>query len=169
MTITVFIISQDIFADIKDGLKLARRIMQEPIKVLVIDDDVTIRTLLEGTLVHKGFKVFSVSNGYDGLDIAKTEGIDVILLDWVMPEMDGMEVLVELKRNSDTMHIPVFMLTGRDDSKDIDLAIGKGAVDYIVKPFNSYEVPEMVQKYLEKFPRTSHTNKHGFFGKIFSH
>jgi DNA-binding response OmpR family regulator len=86
----------------------------------------------------------------------------------MMPEMDGMEVLVELKRNSDTMHIPVFMLTGKDDSKDIDLAISKGAVDYIVKPFNTYQVSEMVQKYLEKTHHGTHTGKQGFLGKIFS-
>ena len=142
--------------------------MQEPTKILVIDDDATIRTLLESTLARKGFKVFCASNGHDGLDIVKTEEIDAILLDWMMPEMDGMEVLVELKRNSDTMHIPVFMLTGKDDSKDIDLAISKGAVDYIVKPFNTYQVPEMVQKYLEKAHRGTHTGKHGFLGKIFA-
>jgi DNA-binding response OmpR family regulator len=143
--------------------------MQKLITVLIIDDDATIRMLLEGTLARKGFKVFSASSGYDGLDIVKTEGIDVILLDWMMPEMDGMEVLAELKRNSDTMHIPVFMLTGKEDSKDIDLAISKGVVDYIVKPFKSYEVPDMVQKYLEKVHHGTHSHKHGFLGRIFAH
>ena len=149
--------------------ELVRNIMQELITVLIIDDDATIRTLLEGTLARKGFKVFCASSGHDGLDIVKTEEIDVIMLDWMMPEMDGMEVLAELKRNSNTMHIPVFMLTGKEDSKDIDLAISKGAVDYIVKPFNTYQVPEMVQKYLEKTHHSTHTGKRGFLGKIFSH
>jgi DNA-binding response OmpR family regulator len=147
--------------------------MQESIAVLVIDDDTMIRKLLESTLAHKGFKVFCASSGLDGLDIAKAEDIDVILLDWMMPEMDGIEVLGELKRDSKTMHIPVFMLTGKEDSKDIDLAISKGAVDYIVKPFNTFQVPDMVQKYLEKYHHGTHTHthtqKHGFFGKLFSH
>jgi len=143
--------------------------MHEPITILVIDDDAVIRTLLQNTLTGRGFKVFTASNSYDGLDIAKTQEIDVILLDWLMPEMDGMEVLQELKRNSNTMHIPVFMLTCKEDSRDIDLAVRKGAVDYIVKPFNTYEVPEMVQKYLEKFHHGIHTRKHGFLGRIFSH
>jgi DNA-binding response OmpR family regulator len=143
--------------------------MQELTKILVIDDDATIRALLEGALSHKGFKVFVASNGYEGLDVVKSEAIDAILLDWMMPEMDGMEVLAELKRNSNTMHIPVFMLTGKEDSKDIDLAISKGAVDYIVKPFKTYEVPETVQKYLEKARCGTHNGKQGFFSKMFSH
>jgi DNA-binding response OmpR family regulator len=143
--------------------------MQKSITVLVIDDDTMIRSLLQNALAGKGFKVFTAAGGLDGLDIAKAEEIDVILLDWMMPEMDGMEVLAELKRNSNTMHIPVFMLTGKEDSKDIELAISKGAVDYIVKPFKSYEVPDMVQKYLEKAHCGTHTGKQGFLGKIFSH
>lgn len=143
--------------------------MQESIKVLVIDDDTMIRKLLESTLARKGFKVFCAASGLDGLDITKAEDIDVILLDWMMPEMDGIEVLGELKRDHKTMHIPVFMLTSKEDSRDIDLAISKGAVDYIVKPFNTFQVPEMVQKYLEKYHHGAHTQKQGFFGKLFSH
>ncbi len=138
--------------------------MQES-TVLVIDDDMVIRTLLKSSLTKKGFNVFCASNGRQGLEIAKNEQIDVILLDWMMPEMDGMEVLAGLKRDSNTMYIPVFMLTCKEDSRDIDLAVKKGAIDYIVKPFNTYEVPEMVQKYLE-----AHSGKkQGFFSKIFSH
>ncbi|MDD5134636.1 MAG: response regulator [Phycisphaerae bacterium] len=142
--------------------------MHKAIKVLVIDDDAMIRKLLESTLSRKGFKVFAAENGLDGIDLAKTENIDVVLLDWMMPEMDGMEVLAELKRNKDTMHIPVFMLTSKEDSKDIDLATSRGAIDYIIKPFNTFEVPEIVQRYLEKVS-LAHAEKQGFFSKIFSH
>lgn len=142
--------------------------MQESITVLVIDDDAMIRSLLQNALASKGFKVFTAGSGYDGLDIAKSEEIDIILLDWMIPEMDGIETLEELKRNSDTMYIPVLMLTSKDDSKDIDFAINKGAIDYIVKPFNAYEVPEIVQKHLEKIHHGTHTRKQGFLGKIFA-
>jgi DNA-binding response OmpR family regulator len=138
--------------------------MQES-TVLVIDDDMVIRTLLQGSLTKKGFNVLCASNGREGLEIAKNEQVDVILLDWMMPEMDGMQVLVELKRDSNTMHIPVFMLTCKEDPRDIDLAVNKGAIDYIVKPFNTYEVPEKVQQFLE----THSGKKQGFFSKIFSH
>ncbi len=141
--------------------------MPKNISVLVIDDDSMIRSLLQNALTSKGFEVFVADGGLDGLDLAKTKKTDVILLDWMMPEMDGIEVLEELKRNGDTMHIPVFMLTSKEDSKDLDLAIRKGAADYIIKPFKDYEVPEMVFKHLE----TVHgkRSKQGFFSKIFSH
>lgn len=142
--------------------------MQKDITVLVIDDDITIRTLLKSTLSNKGFKVFCASSGSDGLKIAKTEEIDVVLLDWMMPEMDGMEVLSEFKRDSNTMYIPVIMLTCKEDSRDIDLAITKGAVDYIVKPFNTFQVPEIVQKHLDKIHGNSGSGKQGFFSKLFS-
>ena len=144
-------------------------IMQESTTVLVIDDDAMIRSLLQNAFVSKGFKVFTAGSGLDGLDIAKAQEIDIILLDWMMPEMDGMETLEELKRNSDTMYIPVLMLTSKDDSKDIDFAINKGAIDYIVKPFNAYEVPEIAQKHLEKIHHGTHTGKQGFLSKLFSH
>jgi DNA-binding response OmpR family regulator len=143
--------------------------MKESITVLVIDDDAMIRSLLQNALASKGFKVFTAGSGLDGLDIAKAQEIDIILLDWMMPEMDGMETLEELKRNSDTMYIPVLMLTSKDDSKDIDFAINKGAIDYIVKPFNAYEVPEIVQKHLEKIHHSTQTSKQGFLSKLFSH
>ncbi|MBU1261022.1 MAG: response regulator [Planctomycetes bacterium] len=142
--------------------------MQKAISVLVIDDDATIRMLLKTSMTKKGFKVVCASNGHDGLDIAKSEEVDVILLDWMMPEMDGMEVLTELKRDSNTMYIPVFMLTSKEDARDIDLATNKGAVDYIVKPFNAFLVPEMVQKHLEKIHHGSAGRKGSFFGKLFS-
>ncbi|OQA00651.1 MAG: Alkaline phosphatase synthesis transcriptional regulatory protein PhoP [Planctomycetes bacterium ADurb.Bin401] len=140
--------------------------MQDKVTILVIDDDITIRTLLNSTLSNKGFNVKSTSRGAEGLKIARSELVDVILLDWLMPEMDGMEVLTELKRDSKTMYIPVVMLTCKEDSKDIDLAITKGAVDYIVKPFNAFQIPDMVQKHLEKINGKS--GKKGFISKLFS-
>ncbi|MCD4830794.1 MAG: response regulator [Anaerohalosphaeraceae bacterium] len=143
--------------------------MSEYITILAIDDDITIRTLIESTLSRKGFKVYTADNGVDGLEVAKNEDIDVILLDWMMPDMDGMQVLAELKRNSNTMFIPVFMLTSKEDSKDLELAISKGAVDYIIKPFNLYEVPSMVTSYLEKNHVAHHAHKDGFLNRLFSH
>ncbi len=142
--------------------------MDEHITILAIDDDITIRTLIESTLSRKGFKVYTADNGADGLDIAKNEDIDVILLDWMMPEMDGMQVLAELKRDSKTMFIPVFMLTSKEDSKDLEMATSRGAVDYIIKPFNLYEVPSMVTSYLEKNHVAHHSHKNGFFSRLFA-
>jgi DNA-binding response OmpR family regulator len=142
--------------------------MQKTITILVIDDDITIRTLLQSTLTNKGFKVISAENGHQGLEIAKTQDIDMILLDWMMPEMDGIEVLTELKHDGDTEDIPVIMLTSKEKTGDVELANSKGAIDYIIKPFKLFEVSEMVQKHLEKINHNLLSRKSGFFGKIFS-
>ena len=132
--------------------------MQKAISVLVIDDDTTIRTLLQTAMSKKGFNVFCASNGRDGLDIARSEEIDVVLLDWMMPEMDGMEVLTELKRDSNTMYIPVFMLTSKEDSRDIELATNKGAVDYIVKPFDPDALLARIRMILRRTVRSLDAN-----------
>ena len=143
--------------------------MQKTITILVIDDDITVRTLLQSTLTNKGFKVIPAENGHKGLELAKTQDdIDIILLDWMMPEMDGIEVLTALKADSDTEHIPVIMLTSKEKGGDVELANSKGAIDYIIKPFKLFEVSEMVQKRLEDINHRSHSRKSGFFGSIFS-
>jgi len=143
--------------------------MNQHISILIIDDDITTRNLLENTLSSHGYNIFSAADGYQGLDIAKHEDIDIILLDWMMPRMDGMQVLTELKHDVKTMFIPVFMLTVKDDSRDIDLAISKGAVDYIIKPFNLNDIPLVVEKYLKKNRITACSHRQGFFGKMFHH
>jgi DNA-binding response OmpR family regulator len=143
--------------------------MQKTVTILVIDDDITIRTLLQSTLTNKGFKVISAENGRKGLELAKAQDdIDIILLDWMMPEMDGIEVLTELKHDRDTEDIPVIMLTSKEKGGDVELANSKGAVDYIIKPFKLFEVSEMVQKHLDRINQSSHSSKSGFFGGIFS-
>ncbi len=142
--------------------------MEKTITVLVIDDHIVIRTLLEDTLTHKGFRGLFATNGRDGLELAKTKNIDIILLDWIMPEMDGIEVLTELKNDNKTRDIPVIMLTSRGSTRDIEYAVGKGAVDYILKPFKPYEVIEMIQKCLGESSHKSTGHKAGFFSKLFT-
>ena len=142
--------------------------MQKTITVLVIDDHIVIRTLLQDTLTNKGFRALFAATGHEGLKLAKTQDIDIILLDWIMPEMDGMEVLAELKNDSNTRDIPVIMLTSRGKACDIEYAAGNCAVDYFVKPFKPYEVSEMIQKHLEKVRNNSTAHKAGFFSKIFT-
>ena len=141
--------------------------MQKTITVLVIDDHIVIRTLLQDTLTNKGFRALFAATGHEGLKLAKTQDIDIILLDWIMPEMDGMEVLAELKNDSNTRDIPVIMLTSRGKACDIEYAAGKGAVDYIVKPFEPHEVTEIIQKHLGEMSCSSAVRNTGFFSKIF--
>ena len=85
--------------------------MNKGISVLVIEDETDIRKILEYNLKLEGFVVYSAANGQTGLKIARTKRPDVILLDWIMPKMDGLEVLRKLRHDERTKDMIVFMLT----------------------------------------------------------
>jgi len=104
--------------------------------ILLVEDEDHIRTVVEYNLKHDGFDVYKAEDGAIGLELARRVLPDVILLDWMMPEMDGLEVLTELKRDKSTAHIPVFMLTAKGMAGDMEKAFELGADDYITKPFD---------------------------------
>jgi len=123
--------------------------MSEQISALVIDDDRMIRQILEKTMSSRGFDVYTAEDGPAGLALAAEHDLDAILLDWMMPGMDGMEVLIQLKQDDKTSHVPVFMLTSKDAGSAIDQAASVGVADYIVKPFNAFHVCEMIVQRLK--------------------
>jgi len=108
--------------------------MSKWIPVLVIDDDEIVRKALKRSLKLYGFEVYPAEDGLIGLNLAREKRPAFILLDWMMPEMDGLEVLSELKHDKRTEDIPVFMLTDRGMTGDLDQAFEIGADDYITKP-----------------------------------
>ena len=124
--------------------------MGENIIVLVVEDEAHIRRVLEYNLKLDGFEVFLAEDGAAGLHLAGEKIPDVILLDWLMPEMNGLQVLAELKNNSDTKHIPVFMLTAKGMLSDVTQALEMGADDYITKPFNPMQLGKTIREKLEK-------------------
>ena len=132
--------------------------MTERLSVLIIDDDRMVRQILQNTLSRKGFDVYIAENGPSGIDLAQKEDIDVILLDWMMSGMDGMEVFRQLKQNEKTRQVPVFMLTSKDAGGDIDQAISTGIDDYIVKPFSTSDIDKTIRNKLKKM-RDANTNK----------
>lgn len=97
--------------------------MNEPVRILVVEDEENIRKILEYSLKIDGFDVFLAENGRMALELAQTEKPDVILLDWMMPEMDGLAVLSRLKNNKETEDIPVFMLTAKGVMSDVGRAL----------------------------------------------
>lgn len=105
-------------------------------KILIIDDDEVTLKIVSATLQHRGFTVLNASSGAEGIKKANLESPDVILLDRMMPDMDGNAVLKELKDNEKTKTIPVVMLTGKSQMGDITESLTLGARDYIVKPFD---------------------------------
>jgi CheY-like chemotaxis protein len=105
--------------------------------ILIVDDSVLIATSIKMILEPKGYEVLDASSGADGLKLAESKLPKLILLDMIMPGMDGIETLVRLKSNPKTAAIPVLMVTGNQMGKDVEKAFGYGATGYIVKPVDA--------------------------------
>lgn len=122
----------------------------QPIKVgkrvLIADDEPHILRTLEDLLTAEGYMVDKASDGKKALEQADATMPDIILLDVMMPKMDGLEVLKRLKRNKKTMDIPVIMLTVKSTSQDVEQGIKLYAEKYITKPFSS----ELLLKEIER-------------------
>jgi DNA-binding response OmpR family regulator len=142
--------------------------MNKNISLLVIDDDAVTRQLLEKVLSVNGFDVYIAEDGPSGLELAEEHDLDIILLDWMMPGMDGIEVLKRLKGNQKTEHVPIFMLTGKDSRQDIDHALSLGIEDYIAKPFNPSEIDDLIREKMSKIKNVSIDKKKFSFKDLFS-
>ena len=116
--------------------------------ILLVDDDPLLRTLVEHKLRLRGFEVISVESGEEGLKQASIKRPDLIVLDAMLPELDGFEVLQRLKEDEATQAIPVIMLTARKQETDIVSALSKGARDYLVKPFLPEELVMRIRNLL---------------------
>lgn len=133
-------------------------------KVLVIEDEPSIVTLLQYNLNKAGFHVITASDGEEGLNKALTENPDFILLDLMLPKMDGLDVCKELRlRHIDT---PILMLTAKDDEFDKVLGLELGADDYLTKPFSPREVVARVKAILRRTSKTSLAEKQEDSSKI---
>ena len=117
-------------------------------KILVVDDEENIRKLLEARLKANQYLVITASTGAEALEKAESEAPDLILLDIMMPELDGLEVLRKLKSKFETSSIPVIMLTGKMDTGTIFNAQELEAKDYIIKPFEPQELLDLIKKYI---------------------
>lgn len=117
--------------------------------ILVVEDELSIATLLKYNLEKSGFKVLLAHDGKKGLELALNQSPDLILLDLMLPELDGMEVCKELR--SSRVNTPIIMLTARDDEFDKVLGLELGADDYMTKPFSPREVIARVKAVLRRF------------------
>ena len=113
--------------------------------ILIIDDSPEARKLVHSHLRKLGYDAIYASNGAEGITLAQTEKPDAIMLDVMMPDMDGWEVLVRLKADANTSQIPVFMLTIVDQRA---LGYALGATDYLLKPLNRGQLRQLLQRYL---------------------
>ncbi len=122
------------------GDKIRQRLGRMNTKILVVDDDETVRDLLDHKFSSSGCKMFMAENGNEAWDSLHKNKPDLILLDRMMPGIDGIALLGMMQQNPALKNIPVIFLTARDSNADIVEGFGTGAVDYIAKPFNPDEV-----------------------------
>lgn len=118
-------------------------------RILLIDDETELVKAIEIRLKHAGYEVLTACDGRDGLEKAKSERPDLILLDILMPRMDGYQTLVELKALDKVKSIPVIMLTAESMIDDVSKAADSGADDYVVKPFSHVTLLEKIHKALK--------------------
>ena len=119
-------------------------------KILVVEDDKDLISLIKFNLKSEGFNVLLSPNGEDGLFTANEEKPDLILLDWMLPILSGIEVLQRLKNNKDTKSIPVIFITAKGEENDKIRGLNSGADDYIVKPFSTKELIARIKANLRR-------------------
>lgn len=117
-------------------------------KILVVDDEPDIRTLCKVNLEYEGYRVIEAGDGLEGLKVLKAEDPDVVLLDVMMPRMDGWEFMRKAKEDEATALIPIILLTAKADDSSQMQGWGEGIIDFVSKPFNPVILAKHVQKAL---------------------
>jgi DNA-binding response OmpR family regulator len=120
-------------------------------RVFIIDDEFDIREILQFNLKKEGFLVEVFSDPLDAMARLTIAPPDVVVTDWLMPNMDGLEVCKAIKMNPATLHIPVIMITCKNEEIDVVTALELGADDYMTKPFGIKELAVRIKKVLRKF------------------
>jgi DNA-binding response OmpR family regulator len=113
-------------------------------RVLVVDDDPVIQKLLKVNFEMEGYEVLSAADGAEGLDQATSGSPDVIILDVMMPKMNGLEVLAALKAEDSTKDIPVILLSAKAQAGDVQAGLDRGANAYVTKPFDPLDLLDRV-------------------------
>ncbi len=122
----------------------------EKITILIADDEPDILVIMELILKSQGYEVIKGTNGIEALELASEHLPNLILLDIMMPEMDGWEVLRLLKTDPRTSGIPVAMVSAREGSRPKITSMQEGALDYVTKPFDTMELLNKVKELLNK-------------------
>jgi len=113
--------------------------------VLIVDDDPDVRKLVELKLQTSGYETRIAGNGVEGLDALEAHDIDIVVLDLMMPVMDGLEMCSRMRMDDRFRDIPVVMLTARAQPADIERGFELGATDYVVKPFSPRELVSRIR------------------------
>ncbi len=118
--------------------------------ILVVEDEKPISTLIQYNLEKEGFKVHISENGEDGLIFIKKNNPDLVLLDWMLPDLSGIEICNQIKKDSKLKSIPVIMLTAKAEESDKIRGFETGADDYVTKPFSTKELNLRIRALLKR-------------------
>jgi DNA-binding response OmpR family regulator len=130
-------------------------------RVLVIDDEAPIRLLCKVNLEAEGMEVLEAADGATGLDLSRADTPDVVLLDVMMPGLDGWQVAEQLLQDDRTKEIPIIFLTARAEFRDRARGLDIGGIDYVTKPFNPLELAPLVRELLARIERGERDNLRG--------
>ncbi|WP_372637556.1 response regulator transcription factor [Fodinibius sp.] len=122
--------------------------------ILVVDDEQDLLDLIEYNLKKEGFDVLKAEDGLEGIDVARKHRPDLVLLDIMMPKMDGLEVVEHMRSDSKLKRIPIILLTARGDEKTEVQGLDKGGDDYITKPISTTKLISRIKAVLRRFEET---------------
>jgi CheY-like chemotaxis protein len=122
---------------------------EAPVKLLLVEDDPDIQIVACAALKRVGFTVTVVDNGAAALAAVRSDPPAVVLLDWMMPDMEGPDVCLRIKNDPATRHIPVIFMTARSQQSEIARGLAVGAAGYIVKPFDALQLGHEVRHLLQ--------------------
>jgi diguanylate cyclase (GGDEF)-like protein len=142
-----------LFGDILRGISSDRDSPKKKYKILVVDDDPNIRELVMETLNQEEFKSIEAKDGIEALKICESERPDIIVLDVMMPDLDGLEVCLRLRGDTLTNHIPIILLTAKGMLEDKIKGMETGADDYLTKPFDPLELEARINMHLRRSVR----------------
>ena len=119
--------------------------------ILIVDDEEDVRNIVSIRLANNpDFRILEAANGHDALELAKRQRPDLVILDWLMPGFDGMEVLKALRASAELTAIPVIMMTVKAEQSAQAEGYAMGVMAYLIKPFDSDTLTETVQKALKE-------------------
>ena len=125
-------------------------------RILIVDDEKEIRDLIEIYLKSEGYKTIKAENGEEALDILKTEEVDLIILDIMMPKLNGIEACLKIREERE---MPIIMLSAKSEDLDKILGLNTGADDYLTKPFNPLELIARIKSQLRRYKRFNAKNE----------
>jgi len=114
-------------------------------KILIVDDEPDLLDLIELILTNEGYEVNKAQNGKTAVELASKNDYDLIIMDIMMPEMDGWETIKTIRAEKKNLNLPVVMLTCRDNSQDKYFAIQEGVEDYVTKPFTPNQLVSIIE------------------------